>query len=105
MLPERAEEMLKDYKACYGRCGYLREALEALRMDEKAMMANTATISSQGRRSRLMECPTEQPLGIRLNESRSCFCADTSRRIYPIYARKSARWRKNTRKSASWSCL
>lgn len=39
MLPERAEEMLKDYKACYGRCGYLREALEALRMDEKAMMA------------------------------------------------------------------
>ena len=38
MLPERAEEMLKDYKACYGRCGYLREALEALRMDEKAMI-------------------------------------------------------------------
>ena len=33
MLPEKAEQMLKQYKECVGRCGYLRKAIQEAEAD------------------------------------------------------------------------
>jgi len=55
MLPERAEQMLKEYKACVGRLGYLRKAIpeaeadiEAWRHSLAADLANSGGVNMDG---------------------------------------------------------
>lgn len=49
MLPERAEQMLKDYKPCVGRCGYLRKAIAEAQADIDAWKRSlTADLVNSG---------------------------------------------------------
>ncbi len=42
MKPEKAEDMLRRYKECVGRCGYLRKAIEETRTDIEMWKHNMA---------------------------------------------------------------